>query len=61
MYAVWGGDPVYPTKNYEQDPDAVADYRNENLHEPTPDIVDKLQDVSLGPVITIFDSSYTMN
>ncbi|XP_024387345.1 protein PLASTID TRANSCRIPTIONALLY ACTIVE 12, chloroplastic [Physcomitrium patens] len=41
---VWGGDPVYPTKNYEQDPDAVADYRNENLHEPTPDIVDKLQD-----------------
>lgn len=41
---VWGGDPVYPTKNYEQDPDAVADYRNENLHEPTPDIVDLLQD-----------------
>lgn len=46
-YAVWGGDPVYPTINYEQDPDHVADYRNENMHEPIPDIVEMLREVSL--------------
>ncbi|CAM6081977.1 unnamed protein product [Calypogeia fissa] len=39
---VWGGDPVYPTVNYEVDPNAVADYRNENLHEPIPDIIEVL-------------------
>jgi hypothetical protein len=43
--AVWGGDPVYPTINYEQDPDCVADYRNANMHEPTPDIIDQLREV----------------
>ncbi|CAM6093227.1 unnamed protein product [Calypogeia fissa] len=41
---VWGGDPVYPTVNYEVDPDAVADYRNENLHEPIPDIIEVLRE-----------------
>lgn len=46
MYAVWGGDPVYPTINYEQDPDCVADFRHANMHEPTPDILDQLRDVS---------------
>lgn len=45
MFAVWGGDPVYPTINYEQDPDCVADYRNANMHEPTPDIIDQLREV----------------
>ncbi|CAM6083545.1 unnamed protein product [Calypogeia fissa] len=42
--AVWGGDPVYPTVNYEMDPNAVADYRNENLHEPIPDIIEVLRE-----------------
>jgi hypothetical protein len=44
---VWGGDPVYPTINYEQPPDMVADYRNENMHEPIPDIVELLREVRL--------------
>ncbi|KAG6553731.1 hypothetical protein Mapa_004646 [Marchantia paleacea] len=41
---VWGGDPVYPTVNYEQDPDSIADYRNPNMHEPIPDIVEMLRE-----------------
>ncbi|KAL2653449.1 hypothetical protein R1flu_021577 [Riccia fluitans] len=41
---VWGGDPVYPTVNYERDPDEVADYRNPNMHEPIPDIVEMLRE-----------------
>lgn len=41
---VWGGDPVYPTINYVQDPDCVADFRNANMHEPTPDILEQLRD-----------------
>ncbi|KAL3685314.1 hypothetical protein R1sor_003336 [Riccia sorocarpa] len=41
---VWGGDPVYPTINYERDPDEVADYRNPNMHEPIPDIVEMLRE-----------------
>ncbi|KAG0590719.1 hypothetical protein KC19_1G122200 [Ceratodon purpureus] len=44
MKQVWGGDPVYPTINYEQDPDCVADFRNANMHEPTPDILEQLRD-----------------
>ncbi|OAE27445.1 hypothetical protein AXG93_3911s1270 [Marchantia polymorpha subsp. ruderalis] len=42
--SVWGGDPVYPTVNYEQDPDSIADYRNPNMHEPIPDIVEMLRE-----------------
>ncbi|CAI5495320.1 unnamed protein product [Closterium sp. Naga37s-1] len=34
---VWGGDPVYPTVNYEQQPDHVVDYRGPNFHEPSED------------------------
>ncbi|CAI5500604.1 unnamed protein product [Closterium sp. Naga37s-1] len=34
---VWGGDPVYPTVNYEQAPDHVVDYRGPNFHEPSED------------------------
>ncbi|KAG0497201.1 hypothetical protein HPP92_001892 [Vanilla planifolia] len=41
---IWGGDPVYPTINYIQDPDEVIDYRGPNFHEPTPDIVDYLME-----------------
>ncbi|PKU71574.1 protein PLASTID TRANSCRIPTIONALLY ACTIVE 12, chloroplastic [Dendrobium catenatum] len=36
---IWGGDPVYPTINYVQDPDEVIDYRGPNFHEPTPDVL----------------------
>ncbi|XP_027185314.1 protein PLASTID TRANSCRIPTIONALLY ACTIVE 12, chloroplastic isoform X2 [Coffea eugenioides] len=36
---VWGGDPVYPTINYIQDPDAVIDFRGPDFHEPTPDML----------------------
>ncbi|CAM6017773.1 unnamed protein product [Sphagnum balticum] len=41
---VWGGDPVYPTINYVQDPDAMADYRGANFHEPVEDIIDTLRE-----------------
>lgn len=41
--AVFGGDPVYPTINYEQDPDHVVDYRGPNFHEPVPDILEVLR------------------
>ncbi|GBG88576.1 hypothetical protein CBR_g48045 [Chara braunii] len=37
---VWGGDPVYPTKNYEQDPNAIMDFTSHKYHEPTPELVD---------------------
>ncbi|KAL6845221.1 hypothetical protein ACP4OV_024716 [Aristida adscensionis] len=36
---IWGGDPVYPTINYVQDPDEVIDYRGPDFHEPTPEVV----------------------
>ena len=34
---MWGGDPVYPTLNYEQPPDHVVDYRGPRFHEPAAD------------------------
>ena len=43
--AVWGGDPVYPTVNYIQDPNAVIDYRGPDFHEPTPNILAYLKEV----------------
>ncbi|CAL9751361.1 unnamed protein product [Musa acuminata subsp. burmannicoides] len=36
---IWGGDPVYPTINYIQDPDEVIDYRGPDFHEPTPNML----------------------
>jgi len=41
---IWGGDPVYPTINYVQDPDEVADYRGPEFHEPTPEVVPYLME-----------------
>uniref|UniRef100_A0A7N0RE13 Plastid transcriptionally active 12 n=1 Tax=Kalanchoe fedtschenkoi TaxID=63787 RepID=A0A7N0RE13_KALFE len=41
---IWGGDPVYPTVNYIQDPDEVIDYRGPDFHEPTPDMLDYLKE-----------------
>ncbi|KAF9621851.1 hypothetical protein IFM89_028439 [Coptis chinensis] len=35
---IWGGDPVYPTVNYIQDPNEVIDYRGPDFHEPTPNM-----------------------
>lgn len=45
-FAVWGGDPVYPTINYIQDPDIVIDYRGPDFHEPTPNMLAHLKEVS---------------
>ncbi|XP_050234322.1 protein PLASTID TRANSCRIPTIONALLY ACTIVE 12, chloroplastic [Mercurialis annua] len=41
---IWGGDPVYPTINYIQDPDEVIDYRGPDFHEPTPNMLDFLKE-----------------
>ncbi|KAL4557888.1 hypothetical protein LXL04_036082 [Taraxacum kok-saghyz] len=41
---IWGGDPVYPTINYIQDPDQVIDFRGPDFHEPTPNILAFLQE-----------------
>lgn len=41
---IWGGDPVYPTVNYIQDPDEVIDYRGPDFHEPTPDMLAYLKE-----------------
>ncbi|XP_039054122.1 protein PLASTID TRANSCRIPTIONALLY ACTIVE 12, chloroplastic-like [Hibiscus syriacus] len=41
---VWGGDPVYPTVNYIQDPDEVIDYRGPDFHEPTPNMLAHLKE-----------------
>ncbi|KAG8385247.1 hypothetical protein BUALT_Bualt03G0022200 [Buddleja alternifolia] len=41
---IWGGDPVYPTINYIQDPDEVIDYRGAEFHEPTPNMLDYLKE-----------------
>ncbi|KAH9609854.1 hypothetical protein KSS87_010781 [Heliosperma pusillum] len=43
---VWGGDPVYPTINYIQDPDAVIDYRGPDFHEPTPNMLAYLKEIN---------------
>ncbi|XP_073280635.1 protein PLASTID TRANSCRIPTIONALLY ACTIVE 12, chloroplastic isoform X1 [Primulina huaijiensis] len=47
---IWGGDPVYPTINYIQDPDEVIDFRGPDFHEPTPDVLDYLKEH--GKIIT---------
>ncbi|PSS28903.1 Protein PLASTID TRANSCRIPTIONALLY ACTIVE 12 like [Actinidia chinensis var. chinensis] len=47
---IWGGDPVYPTVNYIQDPDEVIDFRGPDFHEPTPNMLDFLKEQ--GKVIT---------
>ncbi|GAV83831.1 hypothetical protein CFOL_v3_27276 [Cephalotus follicularis] len=41
---IWGGDPVYPTVNYIQDPNEVADYRDPEFHEPTPNLLAYLKE-----------------
>ncbi|CAH1418114.1 unnamed protein product [Lactuca virosa] len=41
---IWGGDSVYPTVNYIQDPDQVIDFRGPDFHEPTPNILAYLQE-----------------
>ncbi|KAK7245623.1 hypothetical protein RIF29_40471 [Crotalaria pallida] len=41
---IWGGDPVYPTVNYIQDPNEVIDYRGPEFHEPTPNMLDYLKE-----------------
>lgn len=47
---IWGGDPVYPTINYIQDPDEVIDYRGPDFHEPTPNMLSFLKEH--GKIIT---------
>lgn len=47
---IWGGDPVYPTVNYIQDPDEVIDFRGPDFHEPTPNMLDYLKEH--GKIIT---------
>ncbi|KAK4710804.1 hypothetical protein R3W88_005317 [Solanum pinnatisectum] len=41
---IWGGDPVYPTINYIQDPDEVIDFRGPDFHEPTPNMLAYLKE-----------------
>ncbi|CAE6029404.1 unnamed protein product [Arabidopsis arenosa] len=41
---IWGGDPVYPTINYIQDPNAVMDFRGPDFHEPTPNMLSYLKE-----------------
>ncbi|CAN8316217.1 unnamed protein product [Cochlearia groenlandica] len=41
---IWGGDPVYPTINYIQEPDAVMDFRGPDFHEPTPNMLSYLKE-----------------
>ncbi|XP_023003460.1 protein PLASTID TRANSCRIPTIONALLY ACTIVE 12, chloroplastic [Cucurbita maxima] len=41
---IWGGDPVYPTVNYIQDPNEIIDYRGPDFTEPTPDMLDYLKE-----------------
>ncbi|GMP73715.1 hypothetical protein CsSME_00031392 [Camellia sinensis var. sinensis] len=47
---IWGGDPVYPTVNYIQDPNEVIDFRGPDFHEPTPNMLDYLKEH--GKIIT---------
>lgn len=57
-FAVWGGDPVYPTINYIQDPDAVIDYRGPDFHEPTPNMLAYLMEVGFGLFNNFTTTSY---
>lgn len=60
--AVWGGDPVYPTINYIQDPNEVIDYRGPDFHEPTPNMLSYLMEVksvSLQSYYNIKASQYS--
>uniref|UniRef100_A0A5B6YZT3 Plastid transcriptionally active 12 n=1 Tax=Davidia involucrata TaxID=16924 RepID=A0A5B6YZT3_DAVIN len=41
---IWGGDPVYPTVNYIQDPNEVIDFRGPDFHEPTPTMLAYLKE-----------------
>ncbi|CAK9154951.1 unnamed protein product [Ilex paraguariensis] len=41
---IWGGDPVYPTINYIQDPNEVIDFRGPDFHEPTPNMLAYLKE-----------------
>lgn len=41
---IWGGDPVYPTINYIQDPKEVIDFRGPDFHEPTPNMLAYLKE-----------------
>lgn len=41
---IWGGDPVYPTVNYIQDPNEIIDYRGPDFHEPTPNMLAYLKE-----------------
>ncbi|GAB2290791.1 Protein PLASTID TRANSCRIPTIONALLY ACTIVE 12, chloroplastic [Dionaea muscipula] len=41
---IWGGDPVYPTINYIQDPNHVTDFRGPDFHEPTPNMLHYLME-----------------
>ncbi|XP_057830568.1 protein PLASTID TRANSCRIPTIONALLY ACTIVE 12, chloroplastic [Cryptomeria japonica] len=41
--AVFGGDPAYPTINYEQAPDHTVDYRGPNFHEPVREPLDRIR------------------
>ncbi|CAI0544861.1 unnamed protein product [Linum tenue] len=43
---IWGGDPVYPTINYKQDPNEIIDYRGPDFHEPTPNMVAYLKELT---------------
>ncbi|XP_052179993.1 protein PLASTID TRANSCRIPTIONALLY ACTIVE 12, chloroplastic [Diospyros lotus] len=47
---IWGGDPVYPTINYIQDPNEVIDFRGPDFHEPTPNMLDFLKEH--GKIVT---------
>ncbi|KAJ8433980.1 hypothetical protein Cgig2_024685 [Carnegiea gigantea] len=41
---IWGGDPVYPTINYIQDPNETIDFRGPDFHEPTPNMLAYLKE-----------------
>ncbi|KAJ1414195.1 hypothetical protein SESBI_19045 [Sesbania bispinosa] len=48
---IWGGDPVYPTVNYIQDPNEVIDFRGPDFHEPTPNMLDYLKEEELDKIL----------
>lgn len=41
---IWGGDPVYPTINYIQDPNETIDFRGPDFHDPTPNMLAYLKE-----------------
>lgn len=41
---IWGGDPVYPTINYIQDPNETIDFRGPDFHEPMPNMLAYLKE-----------------